>query len=260
MPFTLAHPAAILPFRRWCRIPGALSALVIGSMSPDFVYFLALDIDSDFSHSLEGLFLFCLPASFVVFALFHLVFKRPLTALLPARMRGALQLPENVDKGGPFRQGALLLAYIFLGACTHVVWDDFTHADGFAVRSLPLLRTVVDMGGGWTLPGYRVLQYGSSVLGLLFLWRAAWQAAPQIPRFAFAPAVAPRAVRTAVLLAVACAGAAGALHGWQVNLQEPEWEHVAFRAVVNGMKYGGAVLGLFALAWHAARWSGRPVS
>ncbi|MFP5073747.1 DUF4184 family protein [Neisseria sp. WLZKY-1] len=38
MPFTLAHPIAILPFSRcrYCYFP----ALVIGSLSPDFVYFL----------------------------------------------------------------------------------------------------------------------------------------------------------------------------------------------------------------------------
>ena len=38
MPFTLAHPIAVLPFSRcrYCHFP----ALVIGSLSPDFVYFL----------------------------------------------------------------------------------------------------------------------------------------------------------------------------------------------------------------------------
>ena len=38
MPFTLAHPVAVLPFSRcrYCHFP----ALVIGSLSPDFVYFL----------------------------------------------------------------------------------------------------------------------------------------------------------------------------------------------------------------------------
>ncbi|WP_245636533.1 DUF4184 family protein [Eikenella longinqua] len=38
MPFTLAHPVAVLPLARCrrCHFP----ALVIGSLSPDFVYFL----------------------------------------------------------------------------------------------------------------------------------------------------------------------------------------------------------------------------
>ena len=39
MPLTIAHPAAVLPFRH-SRLP--ISALVIGSLAPDFEYFLHL--------------------------------------------------------------------------------------------------------------------------------------------------------------------------------------------------------------------------
>ncbi len=36
MPWTVSHPAAAAPFARWGLV---LSALVVGSMAPDFVYF-----------------------------------------------------------------------------------------------------------------------------------------------------------------------------------------------------------------------------
>ena len=41
MPWTFAHPAAVLPLRRFSG-PGLLSfaALVIGSTSPDFLYYI----------------------------------------------------------------------------------------------------------------------------------------------------------------------------------------------------------------------------
>ncbi|MSQ59664.1 MAG: DUF4184 family protein [Betaproteobacteria bacterium] len=44
MPFTIAHPAAALPLLRPLRGFGVLSALVIGSMTPDFPYFLTGDL------------------------------------------------------------------------------------------------------------------------------------------------------------------------------------------------------------------------
>ena len=36
MPFTLAHPAAVLPLRRWLWFPG----LVAGAVAPDVGYYL----------------------------------------------------------------------------------------------------------------------------------------------------------------------------------------------------------------------------
>ena len=42
MPWTFAHPAAILPLRRFCPAPLDFSALVIGSMVPDLGYYSLL--------------------------------------------------------------------------------------------------------------------------------------------------------------------------------------------------------------------------
>jgi len=44
MPFTLCHPALVMPLHRCARRWTSLSALVIGSMAPDFVYFLPLGV------------------------------------------------------------------------------------------------------------------------------------------------------------------------------------------------------------------------
>ena len=48
---------------------------------------------------------------------------------------------------------------------THVVWDAFTHEDGFGVMAVPWLQPHL-LG---PLPAYRVLQYFSSVFGLAVL-------------------------------------------------------------------------------------------
>src|SRR5581483_12465816 len=50
VPFTLAHPAAVLPLRRRGLV---FSALVVGSMAPDFEYFFGLK--RPISHTMPGI-------------------------------------------------------------------------------------------------------------------------------------------------------------------------------------------------------------
>jgi len=63
LPFTLAHPAAVLPLRRTGLV---FSALVVGSMAPDFPYFLSVSDAIRWGHSTRGVFLFCLPFGLLV--------------------------------------------------------------------------------------------------------------------------------------------------------------------------------------------------
>jgi len=55
MPLTPAHAAAVVPLWRLLGSRAVLSALVIGSMTPDFAYFLPLGVRRAESHSLAGL-------------------------------------------------------------------------------------------------------------------------------------------------------------------------------------------------------------
>jgi hypothetical protein len=90
MPFTLAHPAAAVPLRGCLGRFGVLSALVIGSMTPDCSYFLPWTVPRSETHSPSGLLWFCLPAGLLAYALFHIVLKGPLLALLPTQILGRL--------------------------------------------------------------------------------------------------------------------------------------------------------------------------
>ena len=84
MPFTLAHPAVVVPlsaptFER----PSALGA-VVGSMAPDFEYFVRLLAVRTISHDLSsGIPLLCVPSGLVLLWLFQHVVKRPMALLLP---------------------------------------------------------------------------------------------------------------------------------------------------------------------------------
>ena len=84
VPFTLAHAAAAYPLRRTRLV---LSALIIGTFTPDLEFFLRFAPRGPFSHTPRGLFLFCLPVGFVVYWLFHAVVKEPLAAVLPRAAR-----------------------------------------------------------------------------------------------------------------------------------------------------------------------------
>ncbi|MBG86149.1 MAG: hypothetical protein CMO80_04530 [Verrucomicrobiales bacterium] len=80
MPFTLAHPLAVIPLARTRLV---FSALVIGSMSPDFEYFLRLRQNSRASHSIAGMLFFCVPASLVLMLLWEMLMKRCAFELCP---------------------------------------------------------------------------------------------------------------------------------------------------------------------------------
>lgn len=202
MPLTFAHPAAVLPLAR--RLP--FSALVVGSMAPDFLYFLRLAPRGHFGHTLPGLVLFCLPVGAAVLWAFHRLVKRPFVALLPAAMQERLvpaaERFRMATRGDAGRAAVALL----VGAATHDVWDAFTHATGWGVARIPALaRGVIALpASGTVVHGYTILQHASTAVGLLALAVAAarwWRSAPRVP---VVPALAARlrASRLATLLGV----------------------------------------------------------
>ena len=104
LPFTLAHPAAVLPLRRIL----VFSALVVGSMAPDFHYFLGLRPHDHFSHSIRGAFIFCLPVGLAVLWLFQHVMKLPLISLAPERHQERLARFAAAFRWGPASRFALI--------------------------------------------------------------------------------------------------------------------------------------------------------
>ena len=90
MPFTLAHPAVVLPFSGVVSRWGVLSALVVGTMVPDINFFVAGLTSRTYSHSIAGIVGFCVPAGLVVFAVYQALLRPMLVALLPAGFLGEI--------------------------------------------------------------------------------------------------------------------------------------------------------------------------
>lgn len=162
MPITFSHPVAILPLR---KSPLIFSALVIGSMAPDFNYFVQNSAQGHFGHTLMGLFLFCLPLSLLFYALYHLIFKRSLYELLPSIDKELLKDFLTHEKISISFLGILSLS-IFIGAMTHVFWDGFTHSYGWAASRWEFLQSTVVATQWGELKLYKVLQYSGHLLGV----------------------------------------------------------------------------------------------
>lgn len=175
MPLTFAHPAAAVPLAKPLGRWGILSALVIGSMVPDLVYIMPKPLPRASSHSLAGLFLFCLPAGIAAYVLFHAALRAPLRALLPARMQAGLSRGRSGMAAATSNRIGVVVS-ILAGSLTHIVWDAFTHREGLGVRVLPVLATPIGSLWEYNVHVFRLVQHGSTLLGFLLLarWTMRW--------------------------------------------------------------------------------------
>ena len=206
MPFTLAHPAAVLPLARPLGRWAVPSALVVGSLVPDFTYFAPFPMARSRSHDLFGLLWFCMPMGFAAYALFHAALAAPAIDLLPAPLRARCWALRAARIAPPF---AAVAVSIFVGATSHIAWDAFTHAGAPIVRVSRALRFHLGTLSGYPVSVYTILQHLSTVLGvvLLVVWVRRWErTAPPAtapPPFAMDPGLRRLAAAAVAVLAAA---------------------------------------------------------
>lgn len=167
MPFTLAHPAILLPFLKTKKHFLSATGLVVGSVVPDFDYLVKMSVKGQHSHSLTNLFLINLPVALVMAILFHKVIKNNLIGNLPAFFQSRFFALRQFDfiayiKRYPFA----FLAAAFFGAASHLLWDNFTHNGGFFVRYFSFYQSAIPYGGV-KYPMFYALQQISTCVGLL---------------------------------------------------------------------------------------------
>jgi hypothetical protein len=165
VPFTYAsHQAPVLAIKlRW---PAAVdgTAMVMGSMAPDWAYALhgtGLAFDA---HGGWGLVLFCVPAAVVAATILRRV-APVLFTYLPSPP--ALPLRQLRVLGGRRPRLPVSLASGLVGALTHVAWDVFTHDGDWGPRHIAWLRSTAVEVAGHSLSWAKVLQYASHVGGAL---------------------------------------------------------------------------------------------
>lgn len=241
MPFTPAHAAAAWPI--WKARPSLpLSALIIGTLSPDFEYFLTLAPITRWAHTPAGLVLFCLPVSIVVWFVFRRLIRPALLDLLPHGSASAL--------GSPSTSWTRAIIAVTLGALTHVAWDGFTHQNDWAVRAWPFLQTMVSPQ---CLPGlrwYKLLQHVSTAAGLLTIaaWIVAWVRSQPASARHWAPGQLARVSRAASLLVILTA-----ISAFLNATQATSWTMQQSRFAVGGMIGCAVALLLLGLGYVATR-------
>ena len=171
----LAHQAPVLPLKWWRPAAFNGTALVIGSIAPDFEYLtVEVPTDSAFPHSLAGQFLFCLP---VTMAIVVLIGWLHLGNVISARMGGrftwlADAATDVMAKGGWWKAVGSAL----IGSCSHVAFDHVTHA--WIPLMLPAVRyRVGSLVFGATAISQLAASGEGALLSLLFLSRLARRSA-----------------------------------------------------------------------------------
>ena len=123
MPFTVSHIVAALPlnnrlgkFNKYT----ALSPLIIGSMTPDIAYLTPFLVHQRMdSHSLIGIYLFCIPMGLTIYFLYHLLMAPVVVSLFPSSIQRHLnpdlfigKLPSTQtsegSRGGGWGGGSLI--------------------------------------------------------------------------------------------------------------------------------------------------------
>jgi hypothetical protein len=186
VPYTVSHIAAVMPGYKWLARAQVFSAAVIGSMVPDFGFLLPRYPARWETHSLTGLFTFCLPLGLIAYCLTQLLIKPAMVEALPDRVYLRLQRSHPPAALTSLRTWVLVSAAVLLGAFTHLIWDGFTHEGGRGVRALSFLSEFGPELDGHRLHLFRLLQFVSSIVGLAIVMIAmvVWVGrapAPQAP-------------------------------------------------------------------------------
>lgn len=180
-----AHPASVLPLKRWCPKHFSFVDLVFGSMLPDFAYaiddlnkfsrtvrlafgsvsehwhYVADGWDwDDFSHTFLGSIGFCLPVGLLCVAIF-VALRESLVTTLPNPHRTLLLQLCKTRRGGLWIEMISLLVGVWL----HIGWDSLTNADRWLAQHWSLLHFRVALGGDSRIELYYAFWFLSSLVG-----------------------------------------------------------------------------------------------
>ncbi len=174
MPFTITHPAIVLPLKKLWPKYFSLTGLMAGAMAPDLLYFLILTtVERGLSHSWFGFFIFCVPAGIAFSFAFHWLFKAKFIYNLPSPFDRYLSgLADYKWKPIGLRGWIVFIISVIIGVMSHFFWDSLTHIHGVLVMKLPILREQVLIFGR-SVYYARILQHLSTIFGgltiLIFL-------------------------------------------------------------------------------------------
>lgn len=143
----------------------SLVGLIIGSMIPDFEYFIRTKVSSEYSHTWPGLFWFDLPLGLLTVFIYQLLVRDKLIDNLPTALNRRFSRYRSIStKRYSLKYLVVVALCVLLGAASHILWDGFTHPTGRFVLLMPALSDTVQLFNQ-PIFIYKILQHGSSIIG-----------------------------------------------------------------------------------------------
>jgi Domain of unknown function (DUF4184) len=165
MPFTFSHPAIVLPLYKLVGRWVSLTGIVVGSIVPDFEYFIRMKTPSVYSHTMMGLLTFNLPVGLLLCFLFHNVVRNSLFSHLPYVLNSRLSNFKRFNWNKYFRKNwHIVILSILIGAFSHLFWDKFVHENGYLPRLFNFFGKNADMYE-IEMTEYKTLHQLSSAIG-----------------------------------------------------------------------------------------------
>lgn len=166
MPFTLTHPALVV-FNKNNNLN--LLGLILGSMAPDFIYFILFNPSSNLGHTLNGFIFFNLPLCFLLAYIITTIIKCPFISNLPFGLsKYYTYLLDDKNKSISLKNVIVFTYSSLIGMLTHVFWDSFTHKTGFFVKNIKFLTESFNILS-FKIPIYKILQHGSTIIGFFII-------------------------------------------------------------------------------------------
>lgn len=169
MPFTFSHPAIILPLRHLPKSWFSATSLIIGSLTPDFEYFIRMKVKSDYSHTFNGIFWFDLPLALLLAFVFHNIIRNLLFQNLPSFIKTRILTYTNFDWNVYFKKNwNIVLISLLIGIISHLFWDAFTHTNGYFVNEINSFRNTISIFNT-EIPFWKIAQHASTFIGSTIL-------------------------------------------------------------------------------------------
>ncbi len=218
-------------------------------MAPDYPYFLTLSDGIRWGHSWRGVFLFCMPVGLALLWLFHGAVKRPLVSLAPEFLRQGISEGDLQFRFSPTRRLLLIVSSLFIGTLTHVLWDGFTHENGYFVKHWPVLSTPVMLHH--VVPLWKALQFLCTAAGLILIAAMAiwWWSRKPVARNPVTSRISP-SLRWCIIGIIIVLGCGAGIAGGYPILHS-NWRVAVVQAVIYGISAICVEVVLFSLAWHA---------
>ena len=164
MAFSFAHQAIVLPIAEKNKKYFNNIGLIIGTMAPDFEYFLAFKPYSKIGHSIIGMFTINIILSFLVY-LYYIRYKNVFIVNLPNIFSNRLGfIYRDRGKLKDLKEIAVFIYSLLIGMTTHIIWDSFTHINGFFVFHSRFLNVMI-----FNIPIYKYLQHLSTLVGFCII-------------------------------------------------------------------------------------------